>query len=431
MFWSNKDKEVQNSQPAYPDYTHDHDMVEAISSVMLICEYALDGTIVSANTNFLDALGYTEAELVGQHHRKLTGAVMSQDESQQFWQALASGQNQMGQYCLESKTKESVWLGGSYSVVYDEARVIKSVLQVMQDITPQVALEIRNKGLLDAIDRSSAVISFTPDGQVLEANQNFLDAVGYSLDEIVGKHHKMFVPDRITSTAEYSRFWQNLAAGNSETGLFERVTATGEQLWLEANYNAVLDSAGKVERVVKFSTDVTGRIKNIRSATTAVNQTASETETVSAKAKSLLEESVSGMHAITSDIDIVARDIDDLNAESEKINNIVNTITSIAEQTNLLALNAAIEAARAGDQGRGFAVVADEVRNLAARTTSSTDEIDTVVKNNTELSARLSTNISSVQEKANAGAERISQVDGVIQEINTGMSSIVRAVEKL
>ncbi|MEY8216522.1 MAG: methyl-accepting chemotaxis protein, partial [Colwellia sp.] len=145
----------------------------------------------------------------------------------------------------------------------------------------------------------------------------------------------------------------------------------------------------------------------------------------------VLNQSVSIMDEITNNIEVVARDIAAINEQSDKIANIVSTITGIADQTNLLALNAAIEAARAGEQGRGFAVVADEVKLLAERTSTSTAQISKVVKNNTSLSSSLSENIIETQSQAKSGTELITQVDGIFVEINQGMKGVAAAVDKL
>ena len=213
--------------------------------------------------------------------------------------------------------------------------------------------------------------------------------------------------------------------------MFERRDAHGNVLWIEASYNPVLDEDGKLLRIVKFATDVTERVANIKSASEAVHSTVVETEQVSNQGKDVLAKSVSIMSEITDNVEVVAKDIAAISDQSDKISNIVSTISSIADQTNLLALNAAIEAARAGEQGRGFAVVADEVRQLASRTSTSTSEISEVVKNNTTLSTSLSKNILETQQKSQSGMELISQVDGIFVEINQGMNGVAAAVDKL
>lgn len=214
-------------------------------------------------------------------------------------------------------------------------------------------------------------------------------------------------------------------------GLFERRDSHGNVLWLEASYNPIRDANDKLIRIIKFATDVTERVTNIKNASSAVHSTVDATEQVSAEGREVLDQSVGIMDDVTKNVEVVASDINAINEQSDKISNIVSTISSIADQTNLLALNAAIEAARAGEQGRGFAVVADEVRQLAARTSASTAEISEVVKNNAALSAVLSRNIVETQEKAQEGKGFVSEVNTIFGKINQGMSGVIAAVDRL
>ena len=219
----------------------------------------------------------------------------------------------------------------------------------------------------------------------------------------------MFCPPELADSSGYREFWKQLNRGEYIQGLFERRDAKGKVLWLEASYNPIVDKNGNLLRIIKFASDVNERISNIKNASEAVHSTATETEQVSQEGKEVLAKSVSIMEEITNTVEVVANDIANINKQSDKISNIVNTISAIADQTNLLALNAAIEAARAGAQGRGFAVVADEVRQLAARTSASTSEISDVVKTNLALSIMLSKNIVETQGKAQLGSELVSK----------------------
>ena len=406
-----------------------HLILESLKNSVAFIEFTPDGTILDANSNFLTAVGYTLDEIKGQHHRIFCDKTYAQsNDYKNFWRQLATGQSLSGRFLRFTKAGVPLWLEASYNAVKNEAGEILSIIKIASDITEYVEKANIQQGILDALDRSAAVISFELDGTIIEANENFLKVAGYSLADIQGRHHKIFCPAELVSSSEYKQFWATLNRGEYLQGLFERRDAHGNVVWLEASYNPIVDENGTLIRIVKFATDVTEKMGNIMNASKAVNTTVTET---SEHGKRVLSQSVTIMDEITENVEVVAKDISALSEQSDKISNIVSTISAIADQTNLLALNAAIEAARAGEQGRGFAVVADEVRQLAARTSTSTSEIYSVVKDNTALSSALSNNIIATQEKAKTGRELITQVDGVFLEINHGMKEVGSAVGRL
>jgi len=407
-------------------------ILDSLKNTLAFIEFTPEGIILDANSNFLDAVGYTLDEVKGKHHSIFCDKSYTQSADYiHFWKSLASGQAMTGQFLRLTKNGTPIWLEASYNAVKDGNGKVQSVVKIASDITEFVETSIIQNGTLKALDRSTATISFELDGTIIEANHNFLSATGYSLSDIQGQSHKIFCSSELTSSSEYKQLWLKLNNGEYVQGLFERRDAHGNILWLEASYNPITDDSGTLVRVVKFATDVTQRITNIKNATEAVHSTVTETEQVSDQGKEVLTQSVSIMDEITKNIEVVAKDISAIKEQSDKISNIVSTISSIADQTNLLALNAAIEAARAGDQGRGFAVVADEVRQLASRTSTSTTEISAVVMNNAALSASLSKNIIETQQKAESGTELISQVDGIFVEINQGMAGVSASVDNL
>lgn len=407
-------------------------ILQSIKSAAAFIEFTPDGTIIDANSHFLNVVGYSLDELKGKHHKIFCDAQYAKSpEYSSFWRQLATGQMLTDRFLRVSKSGDFVWLEASYNPVYDDNGKIVSVVKIATEITEHVIKANVQDGVLSALDNSMATISFELDGTIIEANDNFLNAVGYKISDVKGKHHKIFCTPELIASHDYQQFWATLNKGEFVQGLFERITATGDIIWLEASYNPVRDNKGNLIRVVKFASDVTERVNNITHATAAVQTTATETEQVSEQAKLVLVDSVNIMDAITGDVKVLTQNIQDLSEQSDKISAIVSTISAIADQTNLLALNAAIEAARAGDQGRGFAVVADEVRQLAARTSTSTAEISNVVTNNQVITSALSKSILSTQEKSKTGTELISQVDGIFREINLGMKDVITAVETL
>ncbi|WP_448552528.1 methyl-accepting chemotaxis protein [Thalassotalea montiporae] len=407
-------------------------ILESIKSSTAFIEFTPQGTIVDANSNFLNAMGYRLTDIVGKHHKIFCEpAYSNSSEYRNFWERLAQGHAFTDKFQRFTKDNQAIWLEASYNPVKDEHGQIISIVKIATDITDYVlAADIQN-GVVSALNRSSAVISFALDGTILDANENFLQTVQYSLQDIKGKHHKIFCSKELVASPEYTQLWRQLNSGQFVQGMFERRNAAGDVVWLEASYNPIFDNQGKLIRIVKFASNITDRIASVKNASEAVQSTVAETEQVSELAKGVLDDSVATMDEITANVENLATNISGLSNQSDQISDIVNTISSIADQTNLLALNAAIEAARAGDLGRGFAVVADEVRSLAARTSASTAEISEVVKNNQTMTTSLSQDIKLTQEKSEAGSALITQVDGVFREINAGMSGIVTAVENL
>ncbi|TNI87562.1 methyl-accepting chemotaxis protein [Aeromonas sobria] len=409
-----------------------HAFIDAVKKGVATISFTPQGVILEANPLFLSVVGYSEQEVVGKHHRMFCDAHYAQSASySQFWQQLDHGETHSGIYQRFDKQGRELWLEATYFPVKVDGKVIR-VVKIAADITESYLQLSRQKAIASALDRSLAIIEFTPKGDIITANQNFLSCVGYSLSQLKGQHHKLFCDDSFYR--EQPHFWEDLAHGQLKSGLFLRRDSHGNELWLEATYNPIKDESGKVIKVVKFASDVTERIKRAQAVSEAAriaHTISKETTQAASTGADLLNASVALSSAISEQVSKTSDLIGQLNEQSKSIEAIVSTISSIAEQTNLLALNAAIEAARAGDQGRGFAVVADEVRQLAARTSLSTGEIAAVVQKNRELTAHITSNIDEVASRALRGKEQISEVSSVMAQIEQGAISVTETVSNL
>jgi len=428
----------------------------AISKSLSIIEFDVDGTITGANDNFLRTMGYRLDEIVGRHHSLFVdSAYRDSAEYGDFWRKLARGEHLSGQFRRLAKGGREIWLEATYSPVFDALDRLAGVIKVATDITAQKSAATELQGKVDAIGRSQAVIEFTLDGRILDANENFLKVMGYRLDEIVGRHHSLFVDPAQHDSAEYKHFWQALVRGEFQAGQFVRIAKGGRPVWLEAAYNPILDPDGSPYKVVKFATDLSQRkeqnaalakafetnVKGTveamaeqsqvmrRTAQTlaaAAEQTSRQTGLVSA-ASAQLEGSMDQIaRQIGEAAEVSGRAVEearhsesmvrDLLGAAEKIGAITQLITDIASQTNLLALNATIEAARAGDAGKGFAVVAAEVKHLASQTARATEEINLHVKG--------------VQDSSDATAMAIHQIAEVITRVSEISGAVSATIER-
>ncbi|MFQ2622223.1 methyl-accepting chemotaxis protein [Aeromonas caviae] len=407
-------------------------IIEAIKAGAATVIFSPEGIIQEASTPFLALMGYGAAELIGQPHSQLCPRAWGESgDYRQFWRRLAQGEVQSGTFERVNRQGETRWLEATYFPVKHQGRVTR-VLKIASDVTEQHLRLERLEALTEALDRSRAMIEFTPNGDILHANANFLSVMGYTLGEIAGRHHRIFCDEAFLR--EQPRFWEELARGQFKSGLFMRHNSRGQAVWLEATYNPIRDGSGKVVRVVKFASDITARIEQnhaTREAARLAHSTAQETLHSAEEGAGLLRAVVQTSSLIASQVDEAIALIGQLNEQSRSIEAIVSTISAIADQTNLLALNAAIEAARAGEQGRGFAVVADEVRQLAARTSLSTDEIAKVVQKNRELTARVTDDMAGVAGSAELGKQQIAGVDKLMSEIHQEADRVSQTVSAL
>ena len=230
----------------------------ALDKSQAVIEFSMDGTILTANDNFLQTMGYRLEEVQGQHHRIFMAAEDAKSpEYTQFWQQLNHGEFISAEFKRMAKGDKEIWIQASYNPVFDlDGQPIK-VVKYATDITEQKLKSVDFKGQINAIGKSQAVIEFTPDGIITQANDNFLDALGYTLDEVKGQHHSMFIDATYKNSPEYHRFWQDLKQGIYSSGEFKRIAKGGAEVWIQASYNPILDLNGHPFKVVKYATDIT------------------------------------------------------------------------------------------------------------------------------------------------------------------------------
>jgi len=230
----------------------------ALSQSQAMIEFTLDGTILDANENLLNAMGYSLDEVRGKHHRIFVDAAYAQSpEYAEFWRRLGRGEFDRAEYRRFGKGGREVWIQASYNPVLDKTGRPVKVVKIAVDITEQKLKTQDAHSQLSAISRAQAVIEFTMGGEVLTANDNFCRAMGYSLDEIKGHHHRMFVDPTYAQSAEYREFWERLRQGESMAAEYRRIGKGGREVWIQASYNPIFDLSGKPYKVVKYATDAT------------------------------------------------------------------------------------------------------------------------------------------------------------------------------
>ena len=238
--------------------------LEALSRSLAIIEFDPSGKIITANENFCRALGYELAEIKGKHHRMFVESdYAASREYAEFWAKLGRGEFDAREYKRIGKGGREVWIQASYNPVVSKSGVVLKVVKAAIDVTAVKLQTAENGGKLDAISRAQAVIEFSPDGTILTANENFLTTLGYRLDEIRGQHHRMFVEPAYGQSPEYQEFWRKLNRGEYIAEEFKRIGKGGKEVWIQASYNPIFDLNKRVIKVVKFATDVTGRVNAV------------------------------------------------------------------------------------------------------------------------------------------------------------------------
>ena len=405
---------------------------ESLESEMLCLTLDAEGRVEWANANFLQELAYSMSQLLGRPVDELVPAYLRQDEFQQrFKNALVRGEHFAGAVRLLRGNGKEAWLRSIVQPVRGSDGRIKHISMFSSDLTRTIEASREHENLITALVRSTAVIEFDLDGHVLTANERFLNAMGYSLAQIQGKHHRMFCEPAEYNSAEYQNFWKRLNAGEFVAERFKRVDSHGRAVWLEATYNPVLDANDRLYKVVKFATVITDQVNREHAIAEAANiaySTSLHTDSSAQRGTTVVTQAVDVMRELAHHMQRAGEGIEALNAQSQVIGSIVKTLSGIAEQTNLLALNAAIEAARAGEQGRGFAVVADEVRQLASRTSKATEEIVGVVRQNQDMARDAVNLMTDGRQQAEQGLALAAEAGTVIVEIQDGAQKVVSAV---
>ncbi|OQP85119.1 chemotaxis protein [Rhizobium rhizosphaerae] len=479
----------------------------ALDLSMAIIEFDADGTILKANANFCSLMGYTPAEIVGQHHRMfLDPSYAASPAYAEFWAKLRGGQFDCDQFRRIGKGGREIYIRGNYNPIKGAGGKVVKIVKVANDVTAATLTAIDSRASVAAISRAQAVIEFALDGTVVDINDNFLKTMGYARSEVVGRHHRMFLDPSYAASEDYKQFWAKLMAGEYIASEFRRIGKGGRTVHIQASYNPVFDPEGRIVKVVKFATDVSCRVNNVERLSASLHELAAgdlngridtafipeleklrtdfnaaterlkaamltvadNAQVISGNSNEIrhsaddlarrteqqaasVEETAAALEEITTVVTdssrraegagtLVARTtahaersgetvreaidaMDQIETSAREISNIIGVIDQIAFQTNLLALNAGVEAARAGEAGKGFAVVAQEVRELAQRSATAAKEIKALIS---ASSAHVANGVALVSKAGLA----LQEISGSVGEIRGDVDAIVKAMRE-
>ena len=433
MLFRNKglQSKVESLEAQLSDF---HRIQDDLKTEMIYFSINQDGVFLEASEKFCISSGYSSDELLG---NKIQDFVLkkSQDKehTSKMLTAIAEGKHWHGAFQLCAKNDNEAW----YRIIVqpsgvdgaDKTRLLVYAIELTNTISKSREIE----DMITALQRSSAVIEFCLDGLIQHANTNFLNGMGYTLEQLVGKHHRIFCEEQEVQSQAYVDFWRTLGSGKPVTGRFKRIDSSGNVVWLEASYNPIHNEHGKLYKVAKFATIITDQVNQeiaISETSDIAYDISKKSDLNTSKGLSVIEQTTQTMGELSEQMSDASKGIVELDAQSSKVSDLVDSIRGIAEQTNLLALNAAIEAARAGEQGRGFSVVADEVRQLASRTSIATEQIIGVVAENKKLTEQAVTLIEQSQLKAQRALQLSSEADVVMNELQQDSRQVVDAVSK-
>jgi methyl-accepting chemotaxis protein len=433
----------------------DAGQISAIGKSQAVIEFNMDGTVISANDNFLETLGYSLDEIRGQHHRLFCDPAFAQSQDYRaFWESLNRGQYQAAEYKRIGKGGKEVWIQASYNPIVDQAGKPYKVVKYATDVTAQKLQNADFQGQIDAIGKAQAVIEFKMDGTIVTANDNFLGALGYSLDEVKGKHHRMFVEPAYAQSGDYRAFWEALNRGEYQAAEYKRLGKGGKIVWIQASYNPILDLNGKAFKVVKYASDITAQKVATQQAMERTQKIAEYQGKEVGKFSTTLNCIAQG--DLTKSYDVAAADTDTADAFStfsqiaaavnsmcENLRQVFGGLTtnaghlaSSSTELSATATQLSSGAEETTSQSATVAAAAEEMstnmRNMAGATEQMTSDVNSVVTAVNELTASIGEIAKTAEEAAriaDTATERTNSSSATIGELGIAAEEIGKVIE--
>jgi methyl-accepting chemotaxis protein len=411
-----------------------HGQFAALNKVMGVISFNMDGTIIDINDNFLEVVGYSREEVVGQHHRMFAEPELASSPAYaEFWAKLNRGEFDSGEYKRVGKGGREIWLQASYNPIFDINGKPFKVVKFATEITEAKLQQLNFEGQIDAINKSMGVISFNMDGTISDINENFLEVVGYSRDEVIGKHHRMFAPQGVGSSPEYAEFWAKLNRGEFDSGEYERVGKGGKEIWLQASYNPIFDMNGKPYKVVKFAADITEQKQLQRTVESVLASTA---VVMNAMAEGNLTKLMEGEYE------------GEFAQLQQSINDTVSKMSSVVQDIVEASISISSAASEISQGNVDLSQRTEEQASSLEETASSMEELTSTVRQNSDNARQANQLAVDAREKAEKGgsviqnaiqamaaisasSKKVADIIGVIDEIafQTNLLALNAAVE--
>ena len=388
-------------------------VLDALDRSLAIIEFDPNGKILSANANFCELMGYSAAEIIGKPHSLFVEREYAKSPAyQEFWRKLGRGEFDRQEYLRIGKGGKQVWIQASYNPVLGAGGKVVSVVKVASDTTAARMKNAAFEAKLEPISRLQAVIEFTPAGEIVDANENFLSLIGYRLDEIKGKHHRMFVDKALAGSADYENFWRQLSSGQFVTGEFKRIGKGGKEIWIQASYNPIFDFNDKVTSIVKFGVDITGRVHAVTALADALAQLADkdlehrlDVAFIPAfeQLRSDYNRSVDGLKAALSSVAVSAETI---NTGAKEVVTAADDMSKRVEQ----------QAASLEQTAAALSTITDTVKQSAAGAREAA-EAASGARSGAALSGQVMSQAAAAMGEISESSAKISQILGLIDEI--------------
>src|SRR5574343_721451 len=385
--------------------------VAAIDRSQGVIEFTLEGQVLTANQNFLGLLGYTLDEVKGKHHSMFVDSAETASPAYRaFWQKLSSGSFDSGRYRRLAKGGREIWIQATYNPVLDAAGKPFKVVKFASDITADMIRQADLDGQLTAINKAQAVIQFSLDGRVLDANPNFCAALGYNLEEIKGQHHSLFVDPEYRQTADYRAFWDKLGRGEFDAGQYKRIAKGGREIWIQATYNPIFDASGRPFKVVKFAVDTTAQVKAARALESAVTET-----------RNVVSAAQGG--DMTSRITVHDKDGQILTL-CEGVNELLESMSEVIAQIRTSADAVNVAAAEISQGNADLSSRTEEQASSVEETASTMEELNQTVRRNSENAQRANDLATSAQAVAEKGGNVVTMVVSTMSDIQSSSNRI-------